>query len=321
MNREEAAERLSERVERFIGLAATRLPDDVLEKLAECRSKETDPMQKRIYDAYFTNLELAKALDRPCCQDTGMLHFYVTAGAAFPHLAAVEEALRLAVRRATRGVPLRPNSVAFFDERNSGDNTGERTPWIHWEIVPDRDDLEILVYFGGAGCSLPGNARVCKPSDGYGAVVKAVFDTVTDLGLNACPPLIVGVGLGTNAENAALLAKKACLRPLGTHHAHPRGAALEDALLEGLNALGVGAQGLRGKTAVMGVQVESSDRHTANFAVGVSVACYVHRRGVIRFDRDLNWEVSGYRDAAEYMDRAARPGRGTEGGETAWKQN
>ena len=301
MTNEEAKLILSERMERFIGLAATHLPDDVLEKLAECRATETNEMQKTLYDAYFTNLELAKKMDRPCCQDTGLMHFYMTVGAKFPYLGIVEEALRDAVHHATYSVPLRQNTVNYFEERNTGDNTGERIPWIHWEIDPERDDLEIITYFAGGGCCLPGNAKVYKPSDGYASIVKAVFDIVSDLGINACPPLIVGVGLGTNMENAAVLSKKAYLRPLGTHHPHPKAAALDDALKEGLNKMGIGAQGMRGNTVAIEVHIESSGRHTADIAVGVNVACYAHRRGVIRFNSDLTYEIPSYKDADAYM--------------------
>ena len=302
MDKNEAKLILKERMERFIKLAATHLPDDVVSKLRECRESETTEAQKTVYDSYFENLELADKLDRPCCQDTGILHFYITAGASFPYLAIVEEALSEAVQSATQSVPLRPNAVNFFKERNTGDNTAERVPWIHWDIDPNRDDLEIITYFAGGGCCLPGNARVFKPSDGYASIVKAVFDTVTGLGINACPPLIVGVGLGTNMENAAVLSKKAYLRPLGTHHPDPKAAALEDALKEQLNKVGIGAQGLRGNTVAMEVHIESSGRHTADIAVGVNVACYAHRRGVISFDKDMKYRVTDYRDAQKYME-------------------
>ncbi len=288
---------LAATMEKFIGLACRRLPDDVYEKLCELRAKEDQPMQKAIYDAYFENLRQAEELKRPCCQDTGLLHFYITAGTGFPYLDIVEEALYEATRKATFSVPLRQNTVNYFEERNTGDNTGERIPWIHWDLVPGGEDLEIITYFAGGGCCLPGRAQVFKPSDGYGAIVSYVFDTVSDLGLNACPPLIVGVGLGHNVENAAVLSKVAYLRPLGTHHKHPKGAALEKRLEEGLNSLGIGAQGLRGNSAVLEVHIESSARHTATIAVGVNVACYAHRRGVIRFHKDMSYEILTYKGA------------------------
>lgn len=296
MTRAEAKERMADVMERFITVACRRLPDDVYEKLMECRDAETSQLQRVVYDSYFENLKRARQLDRPCCQDTGLLHFYLRCGADFPYLGAVEGALKTAVARATVSSPLRPNAVDFFTERNTGDNTGERMPWLHWDILPDASDLQICVYFAGAGCSLPGRAQVFKPSDGYGAIVKFVFDAVSGLALNACPPLIVGVGLGHNIENAAVLSKMACLRPLGTEHPHPKGARLERDLLEGLNGLGVGAQGLPGGRIAMEVHVESSARHTATIAAAVNVSCYTHRRGFITFHEDMSWEQSSYKE-------------------------
>ncbi|MBR2672740.1 MAG: L(+)-tartrate dehydratase subunit alpha [Oscillospiraceae bacterium] len=292
MNKQEARAVMTDVMEKFLGLACKRLPDDVYAKLKECREKETSEMQKVIYDTYFDNLEKAIELNRPCCQDTGLLHFYINCGSEFPYMGIVEEALREATSKATFSSPLRQNTVNWFEERNTGDNTGERMPWLHWEIIPDNSDLEICTYFAGGGCCLPGCAKVFKPSDGYAAIVKYVFDAVSDLGINACPPLIVGVGLGHNMENAAVLSKMAYLRPLGTHHHHPKGEKLEKDLLEGLNKLGIGAQGLPGNQVAMEVHVESSARHTATIAVGVNVACYAHRRGFITFHDDMSYDFS-----------------------------
>ena len=285
-------------MERFIRLVCIRLPDDVMRRLGEMRDAEDSLPQKALYDSYFANLQKAVELGRPCCQDTGLPHFYIKAGTAFPHLDITADVLNQAVRRATASVPLRPNAVNFFEEKNTGDNTAERIPWINWDIVPGSGDMEITLYFAGAGCSLPGRARVFKPSDGYAAIIPFVFETVAGPGVNACPPLVVGIGLGTNVENAALLSKKAYLRPLGTAHPHPKGAELERRVLEGLNGLGMGAQGLRGNQAVMAVHIESSARHTATIACGVNVSCYTHRRGRIVLRNDLSYEIPDYAGAA-----------------------
>ncbi len=295
MTNKEAGAVLTDVMERFLCVACKRLPDDVYEKLRQCRAAETSELQRVIYDSYFDNLRRAWEMGRPCCQDTGLLHFYIRCGADFPYMGAVEPALRLAVARATASAPLRENTVDYFTERNTGDNTGERMPWLHWDILPEGSDLEICAYFAGAGCCLPGRAQVFKPADGYGAIVKYVFDAVADLALNACPPLIVGVGLGHNVENAAVLSKMAYLRPLGTSHPHPKGAKLERDLLAGLNGLGIGAQGLPGERVAMEVHVESSARHTATIAVGVNVSCYTHRRGFITFHEDMSWEQDSYK--------------------------
>jgi L(+)-tartrate dehydratase alpha subunit len=291
-------ERFTALMEKFIALAALRLPDDVLARLREMREREDSPLQKTLYDSYFENLAKALELGRPCCQDTGLPHFYIKAGTAFPLLDMTAEALCAAVRRATASVPLRPNALNFFDETNTGDNTAERIPWIYWDLVPGSTDMEIILYFSGAGCSLPGKAQVFKPSDGYEAIIPFVFDVVAGPGINACPPLVVGIGLGHSMDNAALLSKKACLRLLGTSHHHPKGAEMERQILEGLNGLGMGAQGLPGKQAAMAVHIESSGRHTATIACAVNVSCYVHRRGIIRFDKNLSYTLPTYQGAS-----------------------
>jgi L(+)-tartrate dehydratase alpha subunit len=297
-------ERFTALMEKFIALAAVRLPDDVLARLTEMREKEQSPLQRTLYDSYFANFEKALEQGCPCCQDTGLPHFFIKAGTAFPHLAITAEVLIEAVRRATSSVPLRPNALNFFDEINTGDNTAERIPWISWDLVPDSTDMEIILYFSGAGCSLPGKAQVFKPSDGYEAIIPFVFDVVSGPGLNACPPLVVGIGLGHSMDNAALLSKKACLRLLGTSHHHPKGARLEKEIFDGLNGLGIGAQGLPGEQAAMAVHIESSGRHTATIACAVSVSCYVHRRGIIRLDKDLSYTLPVYhsvRDAGALL--------------------
>jgi len=292
-----AKEKLITTIEKFIALAAVRLSDDVMARLETMRGYEETPLQKAIYDSYFENLQMARNMNRPCCQDTGLLQFYVKAGTAFPYLDITREVLTEAVRRATESVPLRPNAVSFFDNKNTGDNTGERCPWIDWEIVPSSTEMEITLYFSGAGCSLPGQAKVFKPSDGLEAIIPFVFDAICGSGINACPPLLVGIGLGHNIENAAVLSKKACVRQLGTKHPHPKGAELEKRITDGLNSLGMGAQGLRGNQAVMGVHIESSARHTATIACAVNVSCYTLRRGVIRFNSDLSYELPTYKGA------------------------
>jgi len=278
-------------IEKFMALAAVRLPDDALRRLREMRALEDSPAQKALYGSYFENFDEALRTGSPCCQDTGLPHFYLRAGAGFPHLGMVAEALAEATRRATASVPLRPNAVNFFGEPSAGDNTAERIPWIGWDIEPGSSDLEIALYYSGAGCSLPGKARVFKPSDGYEAIAPFVFEAVCGPGMNACPPLVVGIGLGHSMENAAALSRKACLRAIGSSHPHPKGADLEKSILEGLNGLGMGAQGLPGRQAAMAAHVETSGRHTATIACAVSLSCYVHRRAVIRIGADLSHEV------------------------------
>jgi len=285
-------------IEKLIALTAVRLSDDVMLRLEQLRENEDSPLQKTIYDNYLLNLKMADELKRPCCQDTGLLQFYIKTGTSFPYLDITSACLTEAVKRATINVPLRPNAVDYFDNKNSNDNTGERCPWIHWDIEGASSEMEITLYLSGAGCSLPGQAKVFTPSEGMEEVIRFVFDIICGKAVNACPPLLAGIGLGHNIENAAFLSKKACLRLLGTSHPHPEGAALENRITQGLNSLGMGAQGLRGNNAVIGVHIESSARHTATIACAVNVSCYALRRSIIKIKNDLSYEILTHKGVA-----------------------
>ena len=213
MNREEQAERLTDLMARFTGYFGKHLPDDVLARLKELREEQTSDMAKLIYESMFKDLAMAKEDNVPICQDTGVLQFFVQVGENFPLRGELRAALKEAAKRATKNAPLRPNAVEIFDEKNTGNNTGHNIPWIDWELVEGRDDCTIYGYMAGGGCSLPGTAKVLMPVEGYEGIVKYIFDTITDRGINACPPLLVGIGIAGSVEVAAKLSKKALLRP------------------------------------------------------------------------------------------------------------
>jgi L(+)-tartrate dehydratase alpha subunit len=291
MTTEQQVQAMTSKMARFTALVGKRLPDDVLTQLRRLRKVEDGPLPRIVYDSMFKNLELATELDRPTCQDTGALQFFVRAGGRFPLLGQLRAILTEAVREATRAAPLRHNAVETFEEKNTGTNTGTNLPWIDWEIVSDDATAEIDVYMAGGGCTLPGAAKVLMPGEGYEGVVKFVFDVISSYGVNACPPLLVGVGISTSVETAALLSKRAIQRRIGTHHPNPKAAEMERLLEEGLNALGIGPQGLTGKASVMGVHIESTARHPSVIGVGVSTGCWAHRRGTIRFDETLRHEI------------------------------
>jgi len=276
----------------FIGHTAVKLPDDVLTKLEELKSKEESPLAVQIYDLMFENLRLAEELGRPSCQDTGAMQFMIRCGTGFPLMAELGSVLDAAVRKATAETPLRPNVVETFDENNTGTNTGSGIPFIWWDIVPGSDECEIYTYPAGGGCSLPGHAMVLMPGQGYEGAVDFVLERMTSYGLNACPPLLVGVGIGATVEIAALNAKHALMRPVGSHNENERAAAMEKLLEDGINAIGFGPQGLGGRYSVMGVNIVNTARHPATLAVAVTTACWCHRRGRIVFDRDLNYKVA-----------------------------
>ena len=142
---------------------------------------------------------------------------------------------------------------------------------------------------------MPGHAMVLMPGEGYEGVAKFVLERMTSYGLNACPPLLVGVGVATSVETAALLSKKALLRPIGSHNPNERAAKMEKLLEEGINAIGLGPQGMGGKASVLGVHIENSARHPSAIGVAVNVGCWSHRRGHIIFDKDLNYTVLSHK--------------------------
>ena len=291
MTKQENVQHMREMMAKFIAHTGKKLPDDVIAKLQELRDKEDSPLAKTIYDTMFRNQELAVKLDRPSCQDTGVLQFWVKCGTAFPLINELEVLLKEAVVQATFDAPLRHNSVETFDEYNTGKNVGKGTPTVWWDIVPNSDQCEIYTYMAGGGCTLPGHAIVLMPGEGYEGVTRFVLDRMTSYGLNACPPLLVGVGVATSVETAALLSKKALMRPIGSHNENERAAKMEKLLEDGINAIGLGPQGMGGKYSVLGVHIENTARHPSAIGVAVNVGCWSHRRGHIIFDKDLNYTI------------------------------
>ena len=292
MTKEESIQVLTDKVAKFVAYVGKKLPDDVEAKLAELAGKETNPLAKTIYETMATNQKLAEELDRPCCQDTGVIQFWVKCGAQFPLIGELEPLLKEAVVKATFAAPLRHNSVETFDEYNTKRNVGKGTPTVFWDIIPDWDGCELYTYMAGGGCTLPGNATVRMPGEGYEGVTKFVLDRMTSYGLNACPPLLVGVGVATSVETAALLSKKALMRPIGSHNPNERAAAMEKLLEDGINSIGLGPQGMGGNYSVKGVNIENTARHPSAIGVAVNVGCWSHRRGHVIFDKDLNATVT-----------------------------
>ena len=292
MTKENGVKVLTDMVADFVAHIGKKLPDDVVNKLEELGSQETAALPKVLYETMTKNQGLAVELNRPSCQDTGVLQFWLKCGTNFPYINELEGLLKEAVVQATFAAPLRHNSVETFDEYNTKKNVGKGTPTVWWDIVPNSDKCEIYAYMAGGGCTLPGKAMVLMPGEGYEGVTKFVMDVMTTYGLNACPPLLVGVGVATSVETAALLSKKALMRPIGSHNENERAAKMETLLEDGINKIGLGPQGMGGKYSVMGVNIENTARHPSTIGVAVNVGCWSHRRGHIIFDKDLNYTIT-----------------------------
>ena len=283
--------RLTDVVARFTSLVSRRLPDDVTSRLKALAEAETTPMATMIYQTMRRNQELAEKLKRPSCQDTGLVQIFATVGSHFPYTDGLSEALKASIAEATRIAPLRHNTVETFDEFNTGTNVGSKSPWIYWDVAEGRDDLTLHVYLAGGGCSLPGQGKTLMPGEGYEAAMRFVLDVMTSYGLNACPPLLVGVGIGSSIDAASYMSKLALMRPVGSHASNPKVAQLEDDLQEAIDSIGLGPQGLGGSGSTMGVNIENSARHPSVLSVAVNTGCWSHRRGTIHFDKDLSYEL------------------------------
>ena len=287
MTNENGVKVLTDMVADFVAHIGKKLPDDVVAKLEELGSQETAALPKALYETMTKNQKLAVELNRPSCQDTGVLQFWLKCGTNFPYINELEGLLKEAVVQATFAAPLRHNSVETFDEYNTKKNVGKGTPTVWWDIVPNSDKCEIYAYMAGGGCTLPGKAMVLMPGAGYEGITDFVLDQMISYGLNACPPLLVGVGVGTSIETAALNSKKALMRPIGSHNENANAAKMERLLEDGINAIGLGPQGMGGKYSVMGVNIENTARHPSTIGVAVNVGCWSHRRGHIVVNPDL----------------------------------
>ncbi len=265
--------------------AVIYLPDDVKEALKKAYGEETSETGKTQLKAILDNIELAEKYKAPVCQDTGTIIFYIKAGAKAKDLDKVEEALISATKRATKEIPLRPNAVDPFSQKNSGDNTGRYIPHVNWEIVPG-DALEMTVLTKGGGSENVCIGGMIVPGEGIKGLKKFVVDAVIKAGAQPCPPNILGIAMGGGADISMKLAKKALLRPLTEHNSNPEIAKLEREIFEAANMTGIGPMGLGGKTTVLGVHIDYAYRHPASFPAAVAFNCWAARRATARINAD-----------------------------------
>lgn len=270
---------------KLLQLAVTELPQDVKEALQNAYRREESEAGKTQLKAILNNIELAEKTRTPMCQDTGVIIFYLKAGAQAKGLDKIEEALRNATKRATKEVPLRPNAVNPFTQKNTGDNTGRFIPFIHWEIVPG-SDIEITVLPKGGGSENVCALGMLSPGEGVKGLKKFVLDTIIKAGAKPCPPNVIGVAVGGGADIAMKLAKKTLLRPLNQSNPDPELTKLEKELYEASNSIGTGPMGLGGKFTVLRVHVEYAERHPASYPAAVAVQCWAARRASARIHPD-----------------------------------
>ncbi len=273
------AERVSKAVSELYAEINTYLREDVREALQQALETETSETAREVLAVLLENERIARSRGLPLCQDTGLAVAFVRIGAEVVIAGeTLQAAVDRGVRRAVEATPLRASTVADPLARS---NLGDNTPAIvHVEPVPG-DSLEIHLLAKGGGAENMSRLCMLNPGDGRDGVIQAVVETVRCAGANACPPAIVGVGLGGDFESAPLMAKRALLRDLREENPDDDMAALEFEILDRINALGVGPQGLGGDTTALGVLVESAPCHIASLPLAVNVECHSHRHGSV----------------------------------------
>jgi fumarate hydratase subunit alpha len=269
----------------LLKLAAIRLPQDVKEALGKAYREERSPIGKSQLKIILDNVEVAEETETPMCQDTGLVSFYLKVGSHLGGLERIERILQRAVRRATVEVPLRPNTLDFFTQKNTNDNTGRHIPYIYWKIVSG-DFIEVTAFPKGGGSENTCALRMLKPIEGLEGLKKFVVESVVKAGGMPCPPTIVGVGVGGGANIAMELAKMSLLRPINEPNANETAALLERELYEAVNKTGIGPMGLGGDSTTLAVKLEYSHRHPASYPAAVAFQCWAARRATARIHSD-----------------------------------
>ena len=255
------------------------LSPDMAEAMKCAEKNEEAPLGKQILEQLQENLKIAGEDMIPICQDTGMAVVFLEIGQDV-HLegGALEDAVNEGIRRGYVDGYLRKSVVKDPILR---ENTKDNTPGIiHYKIVPG-DQVKIKVAPKGFGSENMSRVFMLKPADGIEGVKEAVLTAVKDAGPNACPPMVVGVGIGGTFEKCALMAKEALTREVGSHSDIPYVKELEEELLERINKIGIGPGGLGGSTTALAVNVNTYPTHIAGLPVAVNICCHVNRH-VIR---------------------------------------
>jgi fumarate hydratase subunit alpha len=273
--KEVAASDISARVADLCIRACTVLPPDVIAAIESARDREESSLGRDVLSRLLENAGLAAEQQIPMCQDTGLAVVFVELGGDVritggDLATAISEGVRVGYEKGF----LRMSVVCSpLDRRNTGDNT---PPVIHTQIVSG-DSLKITVAAKGAGSENMSGLRMMAPSDGVAGIKRFVASAVENAGASACPPLVVGIGLGGSFEQCALIAKRALLRPLDDRSPDPAAAALEEEILELVNATGIGPMGVGGRTTALAVKIETAPCHIASQPVAVNIQCHAAR--------------------------------------------
>lgn len=269
------AETITQEVAQMCKEAAYYLPGDVFAALERGRLSEQSPVGRDVLDQIIENAQIAKAEDRPICQDTGMTIVFVELGQDV-HIEGgnLNDAINAGVAKGYTEGYLRKSVVEepLFNRKNTGNNT---PAVIYTEVVPG-DKLTIQVEPKGFGSENKSGLKMLVPADGVKGVKKAVMEIILHASCNPCPPMVIGIGIGGTMDRAAVMSKKALLRPTNVRNPHPEYAKLEEELLEMINQTGIGPQ-LGGTTSALAVNIEWGPTHIAGLPVAVTICCHACR--------------------------------------------
>ena len=272
--REINAEIITQTVKRLCIEANCHLSGDLKDCIRDFYEKEDWPQAKEILGRIIENYGIADEKNQPVCQDTGVACVFLKIGQEVHITGDLTEAVNEGVRQGYGEGYLRKSVVRDpLDRVNTGDNT---PAMLYTELVPG-DQIEITVAPKGFGSENMSGIKMLRPSDGVEGVKDFVVSVVEQAGPNPCPPIVVGVGIGGTFDKAAYLAKKALLRPVDQRNENPYYSALEQEILEKINALGIGPQGFGGMTTALAVNIEQYPTHIAGLPVAVNINCHVTR--------------------------------------------
>lgn len=250
------------------------IPPDVRTALRSAIEKESDGRARTVMR---TMLEAVELGDRGMmvCQDTGIPIYWVAIGTAFyVDGVRVARAIERAVRRATQETPFRSSIVHPVSRQNRQDSTGEGVPAIKFSFLKDAEHLELLMMPKGSGSENWSFLKMLVPAEGEAGIRRFILESVVEAGGKACPPLVIGVGIGGTSDQCVGLAKEATARPVGHRHPDPKVAGFELRMLEEVNWLGIGPQGLGGDTTALDVHVERAWTHNSMNPVAVNMQCW-----------------------------------------------
>jgi fumarate hydratase subunit alpha len=253
------------------------LPADVVACLEAALKREESPLGRNVLETLLKNAEIAARERVPLCQDTGLAVVFAEVGQEL-HISggSLDEAVDAGVARAQAEGYLRASVVKdpIFERVNTTDNT---PAMLHIESVQGQE-LKLTVLPKGAGSENMSRLAMLKPSDGVDGMMQFILETVQAAGANPCPPIFLGIGVGGTMDRAALLSKKALLRPAASASKNPKLAGLETRILDQINALGIGPGGFGGTVTCLGVAIEESPCHIASLPVAVNIQCNSARR-------------------------------------------